>query len=252
MVIPTYNRYELLKNALLSILLQSRPPAEVILISDGCTDKTPVLVQHFQPLFVQRKIRFSYIQIQNSGVSHARNIGIKKTKSPWVAFLDSDDQWNPNKLEAHWTSLTESFTSSFKKESFFISHSLEIWIYFNQIKKQNTKFLRREGNIFSSCLDDCKISPSTCLIHKNVFKQIGLFNEKLKTCEDYEFWLRALDKFNVHLCEKKLITKYFGEHDQLSATNLEPQRKKIRTDLLNNYIFSSAYKKTLLGDFNNL
>ena len=90
-IIPTYNRYEFLKRALNSVYAQTFLPSEVIVVDDGSTDNT----SHIQLDFPKIK----YIYQKNSGVSSARNTGIKNATSDWIAFLDSDDTWLESKLE---------------------------------------------------------------------------------------------------------------------------------------------------------
>jgi len=92
-IIPTYNRYEVLQRALNSVYSQTHKPKEIIVIDDGSTDNT----SQIQNLFPQIK----YYYQENSGVSSARNLGIKNSVSEWIAFLDSDDEWHEKKLKEH-------------------------------------------------------------------------------------------------------------------------------------------------------
>ena len=91
-IVPTYNRAQQLPRALDSILCQSCSPKEIIVVDDGSTDETSALMTSEYPEIV-------FIQQQNTGVSSARNVGIKRASGDWIAFLDSDDEWLPEKLE---------------------------------------------------------------------------------------------------------------------------------------------------------
>ena len=90
-IIPTYNRYEFLKRAIRSVISQSYNAKEIIVVDDGSSDNTSKIVQDFP--FIK------YIFQKNSGVSSARNLGIKNASHEWIAFLDSDDEWYESKLK---------------------------------------------------------------------------------------------------------------------------------------------------------
>ncbi|MFA5119512.1 MAG: glycosyltransferase family 2 protein, partial [Candidatus Omnitrophota bacterium] len=90
-VVPTYNRRERLKRALLSVFAQTSLPTEVTVIDDGSTDETGAMIRKDFP-------QVNYCYQENSGVSAARNIGIQQSTGDWLAFLDSDDEWLPEKL----------------------------------------------------------------------------------------------------------------------------------------------------------
>src|SRR4051812_21240165 len=91
-IIPTYNRSGVLKRAIESVLNQTAPPAQLIVVDDGSTDETPELCRSF-------KSRIHYVRQDNAGASTSRNAGIRLAASPWIAFLDSDDYWTPLHLE---------------------------------------------------------------------------------------------------------------------------------------------------------
>jgi glycosyltransferase involved in cell wall biosynthesis len=143
------------------------------------------------------------------GVSNARNIGIKLAKSKWIAFLDSDDEWLPKKVEEQINLLKTNF-------SFKICHTDEVWIR-NQVRVNPMKKHRKYGgDIYNKCLPLCVISPSSIIIHKDIFNDVGLFDEELPVCEDYDMWLRICSKYSVLFLDQKLINKYGGHDDQLS------------------------------------
>ena len=126
-------------------------------------------------------------------------------------FLDSDDEWKKNKLSEQHMALEKNATYSF-------CHSNEEWIKNGKKINQKRKHKKYGGNIFKQCLDMCRISPSSVMINKNVFKDTGLFNENLIICEDYELWLRICSHYKVLFIDEPLIIKYGGHEDQLSSS----------------------------------
>jgi glycosyltransferase involved in cell wall biosynthesis len=145
------------------------------------------------------------------GVSVARNVGIKQSKGDWIALLDSDDEWIPDKLIKQVQLLKKNKGSVF-------CHTNEIWIRNGVRVNQHKKHQKYGGYIFNECLDICRISPSSALIHKSIFEDIGLFDESLKVCEDYDLWLRITSNYPVLFLDEFLIKKYGGHEDQLSKT----------------------------------
>ena len=201
-IIPTYNRKSFLIHAINSVLNQTYQNLELIIIDDGSSDKTENIIKKKYP-----KIKF-YKQ-KNKGVSAARNKGIKMASCKWIAFLDSDDRWHPRKLENQINYLLTH-------PRYKICHTDEIWIRKGIRINQHKKHKKHGGHIFDKCLDLCRISPSSVIIHKDIFNKVGLFNEKLPVCEDYDLWLRIAEKFPVLYLDEKLTIKYGGHLNQLS------------------------------------
>jgi len=201
-IIPTHNRKMVLGRAIQSVLRQTLPPDEILVIDDGSTDHTAEFVSETFPQVI-------LLKQPNKGVSAARNSGIRISKYDWLAFLDSDDEWLPQKLEKQVAAL--KIHPDFK-----ICHTNEIWIRRGRRvnpKKRHQKF---GGYIYEKCLPLCVISPSSVMIHRSVFEDIGVFDENLPACEDYDFWLRTCVKYPVLYIEEPLIVKYGGHEDQLS------------------------------------
>ena len=213
-VIPTYNRKHTLPRALDSVLAQSYKPFEIIVIDDGSSDGTFDLIKSKYPsikLLESHKPSKSLKGYSPKGVSIARNVGIKKSKGDWISLLDSDDEWVPDKLIKQVQLLK-------KNEGSVFCHTNEIWIRNGSRVNQHKKHQKYGGYIFKECLDICRISPSSVLIHKSIFEDIGLFDESLKVCEDYDLWLRITSIHPVLFLDELLIKKYGGHEDQLSKT----------------------------------
>ena len=183
-------------------MVQTAQPAEIIVIDDGSTDGTAIWVSRTFPTV-------SLFQQKNAGVSSARNLGLVKSKSPWVAFLDSDDVWLSKKLEKQLDALTSN-------PKLKLCHTEEDWLYNGAKKTVPAAYRKKGGWIFEHCLPRCAISPSTALIHRSVFDEVGIFDETLPACEDYDLWLRVCSKMPVLLVDEPLIEKHGGHSDQLS------------------------------------
>ena len=201
-VIPNYNRAHTLPRAIDSVLRQDQACSEVIVVDDGSVDNTVEVIS-------QRYPEVKLLNQTHAGVSCARNLGIKHATQAWVAFLDSDDEWEADKLRIQYQLLMDN-------EGHFVIHSNERWLRNGKPLKQLAKHKKRGGFIYQHCLPLCVISPSSVIIHKTVFEQTGLFDEALPVCEDYDMWLRICSQFSVLYSEKVLTIKHGGHSDQLS------------------------------------
>ena len=213
-VIPTFDRARVLPRALESVMAQSRPPTEVIVVDDGSTDDTAELVADRFP--TTRLIRQ-----ENRGVSAARNRGIEAAAGEWIALLDSDDEWRPEKLEKQLYALQA-------QPELRICHTDEIWIRRGKRVNPRQIHAKHGGWIFRQCLPLCAMSPSSIVIHRSVFEEVGLFDEQLPACEDYDLWLRICHRYPVLLVDEPLVVKHGGHDDQLSTRIWGLDRFRIR------------------------
>ena len=231
-VIPTLNRIETLPRALESVINQSYKPSEIIVVDNGSSDGTlEFLGKNFPSVTI--------LEEKKLGVSAARNKGIKHSTFQWVALLDSDDEWFLNKLEGQIDVLKKS------SNNYRLSHTDEVWIKNGKQLNQMKKHKKIGGDIFDKCLSICCISPSSVLIHKSLFDELGYFDETLPVCEDYDLWLKFCSKENVHFINKKLILKYGGHSDQLSKAywGMDRFRVKCIENLIFNYDLKSNQKQ---------
>jgi glycosyltransferase involved in cell wall biosynthesis len=201
-VITTHNRLERLQLAIDSVRNQSRKPSEIIVVDDGSTDGTT------QWLARQAGIK-SIFHPQTKGISATRNAGIAAANGEWVAFLDDDDTWLPNKLGLQIESLQQN-------PDHRLCHGDEIWVRNGKRVNAMDKHRKQGGWIYPYCLPLCVISPSAVLIHQELLNDVGLFDISLPACEDYDLWLRICVQEPVLYIDKPLITKYGGHEDQLS------------------------------------
>ena len=158
-VIPTYNRAQTIMRAINSVLSQTLPAFEILVVDDGSSDGTKELLQAHG--FFNKKTKAlakKYLVKENSGVSSARNLGIKNANGDFIAFLDSDDAWSKRKLERQFAVLKENL---FKHR---IIHTDEIWIRNGVRVNQHKKHEKSGGDIFEKCLALCCISPSSVIL----------------------------------------------------------------------------------------
>jgi glycosyltransferase involved in cell wall biosynthesis len=220
-IIPTYNRGWVLREAIDSVLAQDFKDFELIVVDDGSTDNTPLILDSYhQELMVIRQ--------PNKGVSAARNRGIAAASGRLIAFLDSDDFWLPRKLSEQ----VDFFNSN---PDAVINQTEEIWIRNGVRVNPKTRHHKVSGMIFEPSLALCLVSPSAVMIKRSLFDDIGLFDENLPACEDYDLWLRISWRYPVHLIETPLIIKRGGHADQLSKA---PGLDKFRIQALKKVIES--------------
>lgn len=205
-IIPTFNRQETLKRAILSVLKQTYQDFDLWIIDDGSTDRTEETVKNL----LGNQARFHYHKTENKGVSAARNLGITLSTGEWVAFLDSDDEWLPHRLE--WQMEAVKGDPLLK-----IIHGEEIWIRNGVRVNPMKKHQKGGGDLFEKNLGLCLISPSAVLLRRTLLvEEVGLFREDFPVCEDYDLWLRITSLYPVGYLEKPIINKYGGHEDQLS------------------------------------
>lgn len=201
-IIPTHNRAGCLARALDSVMVQTHAAREIIVVDDGSTDATQMLMRNRYP-------QAGYYFQSRQGVSNARNRGITLSHCDWVAFLDSDDRWLPNKLEKQIEILTRNPEIQF-------CHTNEIWVRNGtRVKKQIS--VEPEKSMFEQSLARCVISPSSVLANKELIEKTGGFDESLPVCEDYDLWLKICANHPVAYVQDPLLVKHGGHDDQLST-----------------------------------
>jgi glycosyltransferase involved in cell wall biosynthesis len=211
-IITTYNRRTFLREAVLSVLKQDYGDKEVLVIDDGSTDNS---------LEVLEGLPVHYFLKENGGISSARNKGIEVAKGEYIAFLDVDDLWKKKKLSIQMTRMRE--------EGYEVSYTDEIWMRNKKHLNQKRRHAKYSGFIFEKCLPLCIISASSVLLKRDVFNHVGLFNESMPVCEDYDMWLRVAARYPVLFIEKQLIIKQGGHEDQLSKRYPAMDRFRIQS-----------------------
>ncbi|HOE68605.1 MAG TPA: glycosyltransferase family A protein [Candidatus Omnitrophota bacterium] len=233
-IIPFYNRAHVLPRAVDSVLAQRGCNFELILVDDGSTDAaTPghgaqstkygeKATGRHTVLRAPHSVPVRWISQSNKGPSAARNLGIRHAHGKWIAFLDSDDEWKPGKLKAQMKFFEEN-------PDYRICQTEEIWVR-NGVRVNPMKKHKKYGGwIFEKCLPLCVVSPSAVMMHRTLLDEIGLFDESLPACEDYDLWLRIASRYPVGLIEKPYLIKYGGHADQRSREFPAMDRFRIRS-----------------------
>jgi glycosyltransferase involved in cell wall biosynthesis len=211
-IIPALNRAWCLPRAVESALFQAEADFllgrdfEVMVVDDGSRDSTG---QYLAPLAEKGLVRVITHE-RPQGVSAARNAGIRASKGDLLAFLDSDDEWLPGKLKAQRAFMDEN-------PRFGLSQCQERWIRGGRRVNPGDRHKKRAGDIFIESLALCLISPSAVIVRRDLFDRVGLFDERLPACEDYELWLRALLATEAGLLDQELTIRHAGHPDQLSS-----------------------------------
>ncbi len=201
-IIPTFNRAWCLFEAIDSVITQTYPNYELIIIDDGSTDDTQKRLATRDGVAVIRQ--------QNQGVSAARNKGIKASKGELIAFLDSDDLWLPDKLAVQVKFFTQN-------PGAMICQTQESWIRNGKRIHPKNRHRKASGYFFERSLELCLVSPSAVMIKRKLFDELGHFDEHLPACEDYDLWLRIGAHLPIYLIDESLVVKRGGHADQLSS-----------------------------------
>lgn len=233
-IIPTFNREKLVGRAIDSVMAQTYPRYELIVVDDGSTDDTPVLLARYGN-------RIRVLRRAHGGVSAARNCGIRAASGELIALLDSDDYWLPEKLAYQ----VEAFAGH---PEIMLGQTEEIWIRNGVRVNPRRRHQKRAGLIFENSLALCLISPSAVMLRRSMFDEIGWFDESLPACEDYDFWLRITWKHPVDLISKPLTVKCGGHPDQLSRLpELDKYRIRSITKILRKGVLSAAQHKAAMA-----
>ena len=203
-IIPTYNRREMVREAIDSVLAQTYRTFELIVVDDGSNDGTQdVLAGYGEALRVCTQA--------NRGVAAARNRGVLGAAGSYLAFLDSDDLWSPHKLEAQVAFMQENPQAQ-------ICQTEEIWFRHGVRVNPRMKHRKPSGDIFRASLELCLVSPSAVMMTRGLFDAAGGFDEAFAACEDYDLWLRIAKSCPVPLVAEPLVIKRGGHKDQLSRS----------------------------------
>ncbi len=243
-VIPAYNCEKTIIQCLKSVVSQTRFDLieEIIVVNDGSTDRTAEVIQEFMEK--NSSVSIIYLEQENHGVSYARNRGIKTAKADWIALLDSDDVWFPQKIERQ----TECVEKN--PDMIFLGSD------------ENLRFLfgRKEGLYKVSprelCIRNTPTTPSV-IFKRSAGIELGLFNERMKYGEDLNFYQKFLLKDSYYVLTEKLIEigigkQYFGQSGLTSQLyKMHLGRKRNTRELYEMGLISRSYE-CLMQVFNNM
>jgi glycosyltransferase involved in cell wall biosynthesis len=222
-IIPTYNRLPFLKSAINSVFCQTYRRFQLIIADDGSTDGTGDNVQSLN----NSDENLRYLRLPHCGMpGKVRNAGARLATGDFLAFLDSDDLWKPEKLARQIAFFEEH-------PDMMICHTREIWQRGEKIVSQAGQKHRRSGYIFADALKKCIIGPSTVMMRRELFEEFGGFREDLEIAEDYELWLRITAKYPVGYIDEPLVIKRGGHADQLSEKYGQIEVFRIKALLVN-------------------
>jgi glycosyltransferase involved in cell wall biosynthesis len=205
-IIPTYNREQLISRAINSVLAQTYKDYEIIVIDDGSTDHTKEALEPFEG-----KIKYFYQD--NSGISGARNRGIEEARGNYIAFLDSDDAWMPEKLATQAEILD-------RDPSVGIVYS-KMLILNEDGKHCGFKPDEKTGRNFMELIEiRGDIATSTVMTRRECFQKVGRFDPDLPPMEDFDMWLRISKFYKIYEVENVTLAYYY-EHGQQATKDLK-------------------------------
>ncbi len=179
-IIPAYNAEKYIRQCISSVLLQDYPNIEVIVINDGSTDGTLDIIKQFKDVFL--------INQNNSGVSAARNAGLRAATGDYIAFLDADDYWLPGKITTQVEFLDNNPT--------FALHCTNL----DRTDAPGVPILAvNSGWIFNKMIESSELCTDTVMIRKTTIDCVGFFDETLSVGEDYDYWLRISSRCKCHV-----------------------------------------------------
>lgn len=238
-IIPVYNRPNQCLEAVKSVLAQSYRPLELIIGDDGSEDNTLDVIRAYLKDY-DGDISVQVLELDHSGYPGAvRNSCAEKAGGRFLAFLDSDDLWRPDKLLHQYDALRKNTPDC------LISHTREEWNREGRIISQAGMDHKREGFLFPDALKKCIIGPSTVMIEADLYRRTRGFRRDLEIAEDYEYWLRLTAEQTVAFLDEPLTIKRAGHGDQLSEKYGQIEIFRIRglKDLVDQEFFSPELQK---------
>lgn len=190
-VIPAYNIQDYIARAIKSVLDQTHPAEEIIVVDDGSTDNTAQKIKSFGSKIV-------YLHKENGGLSSARNAGIKAAKYQWITFLDGDDEWLGDYLKKQYQLLSQNPNLMWSTANFYRCLCDEDRRGPAVDPNKAKKLLKGKSyfdNYFYASSNKVSGSANTMIINQKIFDQVGLFNEQLTFAEDLDMWFRITYKF---------------------------------------------------------
>lgn len=208
-IIPTYNRGHMIGEAIKSVLSQTYWDLELIVVDDGSTDNTAEVVR----LFHDDRLRYIKLKERSGASSVPRNTGLRVATGEYIALLDSDDEWMPNKLE-----LEVKYLNTYPSVGLVYSN----YTYFGSregYRKSGFEGARLPHTLTGLFLDN-PISSSAALIRRACFDKVGYFDESVVQSGDFDMWLRIAKDFVIDYINTPLAR--YRLHDRNRHLNTEP------------------------------
>lgn len=195
-IIPVYNGADFVAEAVESVLAQTVPPLEVIVVNDGSTDRTADVLAGFGD-------RITVIHQSNKGLPATRNVGAAASRGDWLAFLDADDTWLPTKLERQLDRAERTGAALIYTDRFNVGTRGDLPEVQSEIQRMY------EGDVFEDVLLGNHITVSSVIIRRDVFADARGFNEQLRAAEDWDLWVRVTARHRVAVCHEPLVRYRF-------------------------------------------
>lgn len=205
-VIPTYNRAEPCARAVRSVIAQTYRPIEVVVVDDGSTDDTA------ERLLAEFGDRITLVRQPNQGVSRARNAGVRASRGACIAFLDSDDTWVAQKaaIQMQWLAERPDFGLCLCDVMLFDTGGGP------PVRSHRRAQLPVDGFILDHVLRRPSLLPSTMVVRRDLFEEVGGFDETLRTAEDLDLHLKLALRTAIGLVTEPLVNRTVGDADALS------------------------------------
>lgn len=223
-IIPLYNKEDLVEQTITSLLNQLFTDFEVIIVNDGSTDNS---LSKITPLIDSR---FTIINQNNKGAASSRNTGVTLSKGSYIALLDADDLWKPNHL-FELKKLIETFPSAglyCNNYEIFYTNDLSNPAQFNFEFNDDCLIV---PDFFKASITNCVAWTSAVGFSKRKFEAVGGFNPELKTAQDLDLWIKMALKYDVAFNPKITMSYLFHIEDSLSKSDYN----NIRYDFINNF-----------------
>ena len=250
-ILPTHNRCDELGKAIQSVLDQSYPNFELIVVDDGSTDETENVVRQYE----DSRVHFVRTD-KNGGSAYARNLGIREAKYDLIAFHDDDDLWRKEKLEKQVKALMAASPQTGFSYCEMEYHRLDqkTILY---VPRRDISMVRKNGFLYPELLRRNYVGGPTLLVRKECFDEVGVFDERLVIFEDWDMVLRLSKQYDAAFVAEPLYD-YFEHEKSLTTDRSRPHRDRMEETLrlLDEktaadkaaYGFSENYRDTYLGE----
>lgn len=232
-IIPNYNREDLVLDAMDSVLGQDHRPIQLIVVDDGSTDHSVANIQQWFSTNASSDFECLLVQQKNQGGNVARNTGIKNAKADYVAFLDSDDLWHEDKLKKQLA-------------LFNVDPALgAVYCGLEHIRAEDGSVIQKEERNYATgdlserlLVSDCTAPTSCYLIRREVFDKVGLFDEELQARQDWDMWIRISTEYKISAVKEHLVSY---RHHAGERTASDPSKEilaysRIRDKYLDRYM----------------
>tara|TARA_B100000886_G_scaffold340385_1_gene309620 strand:+ start:15223 stop:16008 length:786 start_codon:yes stop_codon:yes gene_type:complete len=212
-ICPTYNSSKFIQTTLESILKQIRMPDELIISDDGSTDNTLDVIEDYLRSHC-KKLNYKIVKNSHKGPGAARNSGIRSSTCKWIAFLDSDDIWYPNKISHIHEIMSEN-----EDVNFICHNEIHVSKGKNKHAVDYSKKFKADRPLFEQLYISNLFSTSAVVCKKDLLINHGMFDESLMSAQDYDLWLRLAPNIRVHFV-KKILGEYTIRSGNITSSSI--------------------------------